>query len=91
MTIFRLYARVLGPLGSQMHLGMVLALANVALAFVSMTATSATQLVSLRRNIGVIFQKPLLLNRSIAKNLRVGNPDATDEEILTACKRAEGA
>ncbi len=47
------------------------------------------KLVSLRRNIGVIFQEPLLLNRSIADNLRVGNPDATDDEILAACDRAQ--
>jgi ABC-type multidrug transport system fused ATPase/permease subunit len=32
----------------------------------------------LRRNIGVIFQEPLLCNRSIAENLRVGNPDASE-------------
>jgi len=37
----------------------------------------------------VIFQEPLLFNRSIAENLRVGNPDATDGEILAACRRAE--
>ena len=47
------------------------------------------KLTSLRRNIGVIFQEPLLFNRSIAENLRVGNPDATDEEVLDACRRAE--
>jgi ATP-binding cassette, subfamily B, beta-glucan exporter len=47
------------------------------------------KLTSLRRNIGVIFQEPLLFNRSIAENLRVGNPNATEEEILAACKRAE--
>ena len=47
------------------------------------------KLASLRRNIGVIFQEPLLFNRSIAENLRVGNPDATDDGILAACKRAE--
>ena len=47
------------------------------------------KLTSLRRNIGVIFQEPLLFNRSIAENLRVGNSDATDDEILAACKRAE--
>ena len=47
------------------------------------------KLTSLRRNIGVIFQEPLLFNRSIAENLRVGNPDATDEEILATCARAE--
>ncbi len=39
------------------------------------------KLASLRRNIGVIFQEPLLFNRSIAENLRVGNPDATEADI----------
>jgi ATP-binding cassette, subfamily B, beta-glucan exporter len=47
------------------------------------------KLASLRRNIGVIFQEPLLFNRSIAENLRVGNPDATDEDILKACESAQ--
>jgi ATP-binding cassette subfamily B protein len=47
------------------------------------------KLASLRRNIGVIFQEPLLFNRSIAENLRVGNPDATDADILKACERAQ--
>ncbi|HEX7789969.1 MAG TPA: glucan ABC transporter ATP-binding protein/ permease, partial [Afipia sp.] len=43
---------------------------------------------ALRRNIGVVFQEALLFNRSIAENLRVGKPDATDEELRAA---AEGA
>ena len=43
----------------------------------------------LRRNIGVVFQEALLFNRSIADNLRVGKPDATDEELLEACRRAQ--
>src|SRR6266702_3717767 len=34
------------------------------------------KLTALRRNIGVVFQEALLVNRSIADNLRVGNPDA---------------
>jgi len=38
-------------------------------------------LTGLRRNIGVVFQETLLFNRSIADNLRVGKPDATDAEI----------
>src|SRR5262249_11525857 len=37
-------------------------------------------LVGLRRNIGVVFQETLLFNRSIAENLRVGKPDAGDQE-----------
>src|SRR5260370_131372 len=45
-------------------------------------------LTALRRNIGVVFQEALLFNRSIADNLRVGKPDATDEEIRIAAARA---
>jgi ATP-binding cassette subfamily B protein len=47
------------------------------------------KLSELRRHIGVVFQEPLLFNRSIADNLRVGNPDATDEQIREACQRAQ--
>ncbi len=49
------------------------------------------QLSALRRNIGVVFQEVLLLNRSIAENLRVGNPDATDEQIAAAAERAQAS
>jgi ATP-binding cassette subfamily B protein len=43
----------------------------------------------LRRNIGVVFQEALLFNRSIAENLQVGKPDATEEEMREACRRAQ--
>jgi ATP-binding cassette, subfamily B, beta-glucan exporter len=46
-------------------------------------------LTSLRRNIGVVFQEALLFNRSIADNLRVGKPEATDEELRVAAARAQ--
>ena len=49
----------------------------------------ALTLTGLRRNIGVVFQEVLLFNRSIAENLRVGRPDATEEELRTACERAQ--
>lgn len=48
-------------------------------------------LTSLRRNIGVVFQEALLFNRSIAENLRVGKPDATEAEMLDAAARAQAA
>ena len=47
------------------------------------------KLAALRRNIGVVFQEALLFNRSIADNLRVGKPDATDEELRIAAVRAQ--
>jgi ATP-binding cassette subfamily B protein len=46
-------------------------------------------LTGLRRNIGVVFQETLLFNRSIAENLRVGKPEATDAEIRNAAARAQ--
>lgn len=46
-------------------------------------------LTSLRRNIGVVFQEALLFNRSIAENLRVGKPDATEAEMRRAAERAQ--
>jgi glucan exporter ATP-binding protein len=46
-------------------------------------------LVSLRRNIGVVFQEPMLFARSIEENIRVGKPDATDEEVQIAIERAQ--
>ncbi|HEY8335683.1 MAG TPA: glucan ABC transporter ATP-binding protein/ permease [Tardiphaga sp.] len=46
-------------------------------------------LAGLRRNIGVVFQEALLFNRSIADNLRVGKPDATEEEMRIAARRAQ--
>ncbi|HKO71056.1 MAG TPA: glucan ABC transporter ATP-binding protein/ permease [Bradyrhizobium sp.] len=46
-------------------------------------------LAALRRNIGVVFQEALLFDRSIADNLRVGKPDATDEELRIAATRAQ--
>jgi len=47
------------------------------------------KLAALRRNIGVVFQEALLFDRSIAENLRVGKPDATDEEMRAAAARAQ--
>jgi glucan exporter ATP-binding protein len=47
------------------------------------------KLAGLRHNIGVVFQETLLLNRSIADNLRVGRPEATLEEMRDAAARAQ--
>jgi ATP-binding cassette subfamily B protein len=49
----------------------------------------ALTLTGLRRNIGVVFQEVLLFNRSIAENLRVGKPEAGDDELRAACSRAQ--
>jgi ABC-type multidrug transport system fused ATPase/permease subunit len=49
----------------------------------------ALKLSGLRHNIGVVFQEPLLFNRSIADNLMVGKPGATIEQMRTAAERAQ--
>ena len=41
-------------------------------------------LAGLRRNIGVVFQEPMLFARSIEENLKVGAPDATPADIAAA-------
>jgi ATP-binding cassette subfamily B protein len=44
---------------------------------------------SLRRNIGVVFQDSTMFYRTIAENLRIGRPEASDDEIEAAAKLAE--
>ena len=47
------------------------------------------KLEALRRNIGVVFQDSTMFYRSIADNLRIGKPDATQAELEEAAKLAE--
>jgi ATP-binding cassette subfamily B protein len=44
---------------------------------------------SLRDQIGVVAQDPHLFHESIAENLRYAKSDATDEELIVACKAAQ--
>jgi ATP-binding cassette subfamily B protein len=50
---------------------------------------SDVTLSSLRHHIAVVFQDAGLFNRSIAENIRVGRPDATDAEVEQAARLAE--
>lgn len=43
---------------------------------------------SLREHIGVVPQDPSLFNESIMENVRYARLDATDEEVMEACKAA---
>lgn len=43
---------------------------------------------SLRDNIGMVLQDNILFSESIAMNIRMGNPDATDEQMVEAAKAA---
>jgi ATP-binding cassette, subfamily B, beta-glucan exporter len=44
---------------------------------------------SLRHSVAVVFQEAGLFNRSIAENIRVGRPGASDAEVEEAAKLAE--
>jgi glucan exporter ATP-binding protein len=48
-------------------------------------------LAGLRRNIGVVFQEPMLFARSIEENLKIGKLDASGAEISLALARAQAA
>jgi ATP-binding cassette subfamily B protein len=43
---------------------------------------------SLRENIAYVPQEPLLFHRSIRENIAYGKPDATDEEVAEAARKA---
>ena len=44
---------------------------------------------ALRNAVAVVLQKNTLFSGTIKENLRWGNPDATDEELVDACKLAQ--
>mgnify|MGYP004469719691 FL=1 len=44
---------------------------------------------SLRELTGVVLQKNVLFTGTIKENIKWGNPNATDEEIIAACKAAQ--
>jgi ATP-binding cassette subfamily B protein len=48
-------------------------------------------LLSLRRNIGVVFQEPMLFARTIEDNLRIGKTDATRADIDHALELAQAS
>lgn len=44
---------------------------------------------TLRNQVAVVLQKNVLFSGTVKENLRWGNPDATDEEMIEACKLAQ--
>jgi ATP-binding cassette subfamily B protein len=43
---------------------------------------------SLRKNYGMVLQETWLKNDSVRNNINIGKPDASDEEIIEACKKS---
>ena len=46
---------------------------------------------SLRRNIAFVFQEPVLFDATVAENIRMGFPDASDEQVRRAAEIAGAA
>ena len=44
---------------------------------------------ALRNSVAMVLQKNVLFSGTIRENLRWGNPDATDEELVAACRLAQ--
>ena len=44
---------------------------------------------SLRRNIGMVTQETAMFNRSARENILYGRPDASEEEMISAARKAE--
>ena len=52
------------------------------------TSIKDVSLKSLRENIGVVAQDVFLFTGTVKENITIGKTDATDEEIIDACKKA---
>lgn len=44
---------------------------------------------SIKDNISIVSQTPYIFNLSIKENIRLSNPSASDEEIISVCKQAQ--
>ncbi len=87
----RMYA-IVGPSGSGKStvVNLIPRLYDVAAGSVRIGGTDVRDfdLSYLRSNIGVVTQETYLFNGTIRENLLYAKEDATDEEIVTACKNA---
>lgn len=44
---------------------------------------------SIKNNISIVSQSPYIFNLSIKENIKLANPNATDEDIILVCKQAQ--
>ena len=56
--------------------------------FIDGTDIKDYTLLSLRNQMSIVTQEPILFNDTIANNIKLGKPDATDEEVMAAAKVA---
>jgi ATP-binding cassette subfamily B protein len=83
---------IVGPSGSGKTtlLGLLLRLADPTSGSVTIDGHDLRHVtqVSLRTQIGVVFQDSFLFDTTLRENIRLGKPEATDEEIETAARVA---
>ena len=60
---------------------------NAGEVFIDDVPLKSINLRNYRQQIGYVGQEPVLFNMTIAENIRMGKPDATDEEIETALRK----
>jgi ATP-binding cassette subfamily B protein len=44
---------------------------------------------SIHRHLGIVLQQNFLFHGTVAENIRIGKPDATDEEVIDAARRLD--
>jgi ATP-binding cassette subfamily B (MDR/TAP) protein 1 len=42
----------------------------------------------LRNNVGIVQQEPILFNATVEENVRIGNPEMSQEEVIRVCRMA---
>jgi len=50
------------------------------------TDIKSVTLESLRKNISIVWQEPFFINDTIRENLRLSDPDASEDQMIEACK-----
>lgn len=73
-TLFELLQRFYDPQGGQITFNDI----NI----------NQINLTDLRKTMGMVPQHPVLFSTDVWHNIRYGNPDATDEQVMEAAKRA---
>ncbi|MFT6732590.1 MAG: ATP-binding cassette subfamily B protein [Polaribacter sp.] len=73
-TLFELLQRFYDPQSGQIHF--------------KNTAITQVDPSNLRAQMGMVPQQPILFSSDVWQNIRYGRPDATDDEVIEAAKRA---
>lgn len=76
--------------GKSTIVSLLLRFADVTSGTIRMSTTDIRDVTqaSLRKSIAYVPQEPMLFHRTLRENIAYGKPDATDEEIIVAAKKA---